>query len=111
MTEEEAKTKWCPFARFVIDATTAFPMGNRFDGAASGESKVGQEAAAQCLCIASACMAWRAVDPNRPDLRRLELEARIHRPEAVYMVQRAMMEADRYPPVSKGYCGLAGSPQ
>lgn len=47
LTEEEAKTKWCPFARF------AFPNGssaNRDDHPRCQE---------HTRCIASACMAWR----------------------------------------------------
>ena len=53
MTEEEAKTKWCPFVRVLasIDigpnpvAITSFNVDNK--GSRHGE------------CIGSACMAWR----------------------------------------------------
>ena len=46
LTETEAKTKWCPFARrdaggVVVNRNMG---GNAFEG---------------CKCIASACMAWR----------------------------------------------------
>jgi hypothetical protein len=57
VTEDQAKTKWCPFARYVIDAQTVFPTGNRFEGQET--SQVPNEAAKGCLCIASDCMAWR----------------------------------------------------
>jgi hypothetical protein len=50
MTEEEAKTKWCPFARLTF-STEGFAAGNRFDDCAWAEKRA--------LCIGSACMAWR----------------------------------------------------
>lgn len=86
MTEAEAKTKWCPFAR---DAQEGIGTYNRIGGNfvqdrnASGillfkdrEGKIGTRAevgihadpvghtapvlgAETCLCIGSACMAWQ----------------------------------------------------
>lgn len=50
MTEDDAKTKWCPFAR---DSNTA---GNRIRYGADADDA---PAAAEFPCIASACMAWR----------------------------------------------------
>lgn len=52
MTEEEAKTKWCPFAR-VGSSTSGLGGFNRFiePVAAGSDEKV--------RCIGSACMAWR----------------------------------------------------
>ena len=47
MTEEEAKTKWCPQVRYVVNASDCF-MGNRFDHAFEEE----------CKCIASDCAMW-----------------------------------------------------
>jgi hypothetical protein len=46
LTEEEAKTKWCPFARLSIGKDLAAP--NR-----------GPSVEEKCRCIGSACMAWR----------------------------------------------------
>lgn len=53
MTEDEAKTKWCPFARV-------------WDGAPPGAAAVNRKNStprskpdADCLCIASGCAAWR----------------------------------------------------
>lgn len=52
MTEAEAKTKWCPFARqmVTIDSPPGNPLqgysANRFDGNRMS------------LCIGSGCMAW-----------------------------------------------------
>jgi hypothetical protein len=47
MTEDEAKTKWCPHAR-VLDGS---PPGG------AGVNRKGPEAGV--YCIASGCMAWR----------------------------------------------------
>lgn len=49
MTEDEAKTKWCPFARALI--WTTGPSLNRYDGDENLERET--------CCLASACMAWR----------------------------------------------------
>lgn len=85
MTEDEAKTKWCPFARVrdisfdyheILDASEDLdleeghsrivgpfsgPAANRFnfdkEGGARGERDL--KLASGSLCIASACMAWR----------------------------------------------------
>lgn len=50
MTEEEAKTKWCPHAR-VLEGYAERTSANRTaEGKPAG------------LCIGSGCMAWRWVD-------------------------------------------------
>lgn len=48
MTEEEAKTKWCPFARIPFYATSGTLTVNR--------DRSGSVAA---RCVGSECMAWR----------------------------------------------------
>lgn len=60
MTEDEAKQKWCPFARGREHQTPNDDNGNtgganRFD---MGDPDSG------CLCIGSQCMAWRWLDFN-----------------------------------------------
>ena len=73
-TEEEAKTKWCPFARLT-------------DGAVRGGTYNRTGPAADLNCIASACMAWRWIEPAK--------------------------DQNRWQPVvlpKYGYCGLAGTP-
>lgn len=52
LTEEEAKTKWCPESRMLVDAT-GYGAGNRFTG------QQHPHFVAQTRCIGSACMAWR----------------------------------------------------
>ena len=85
MTEEEAKTKWCPFAR-VITVHTAEGMivgpGNRTE--ICGEDHFTKPMGS--FCIGSACMAWRW-DENEP-----------------------VPFTDETQPPNGGYCGLAGQP-
>ncbi len=52
MTEEEAKTKWCPFVRHYNAMFQ--PCGNSLAGVPPRETPV-----TPFTCIASACMAWR----------------------------------------------------
>jgi len=61
MTENEAKTKWCPFARTVIAARggNGSPAQNRVQEAATGKDVSLEK------CLGAACMAWRQV-PNEP---------------------------------------------
>lgn len=57
MTEDEAKTKWCPFARVSWNNKSSI---NRV----SGGDVVGLPITS--MCVASACMAWRWRDfPKR----------------------------------------------
>lgn len=90
MTEEEAKTKWCPHARYVIDDSGAgpspgYPTGNRFGGHEPSEGR--------CLCIASSCMAWRWSEEPRPG-NRTNNDFDVPGPDVP----------------GTGYCGLAGKP-
>lgn len=58
MTEDEAKTKWCPFVQFSVGQVSDKPLwlSNRND---PDTTKV--------TCIASACMAWRYSDKGFVD--------------------------------------------
>ncbi len=62
MTEDEAKTKWCPFVR-AIGAVSDDAAANRWPADPDGESddSFGLDSSGQphALCIASQCMAWR----------------------------------------------------
>ena len=93
MTEDEAKTKWCPFARVIApitapDAEMVWTTGNRVSipeqlGTISSGDPMNPDAA---HCIGSACMAWRwSRPPAGPDTFRSQ-----HIPGV-------------------GFCGLAGA--
>ena len=58
-TEDEAKTKWCPFTRPVFPQfqDCGFQAGNR-NYVKPGEDQTTE----QTRCIASACMAWREIE-------------------------------------------------
>ena len=51
MTEDEAKTKWCPFTR--VADVNGKGCANRFDGSSEAEAPIGS------LCFGAACMAWQ----------------------------------------------------
>lgn len=85
MTEQEAREKWCPFARTI--KTTSFNgvpqwevAGNRVDANPVLGIR-GEDSPWPCRCIGPDCMAWRWQSP-------------------------ATREA-----ISRGYCGLAGEPK
>lgn len=98
LTEDEAKTKWCPFARvrgkYDDGPTSAFNRCPPFDNALVPE----------CRCIASECMAWRQGLKRNPDWKPRHgmmsgIEEHPDAREPPYIV-----DAER------GYCGLAGRP-
>lgn len=92
MTEDEAKTKWCPFARMLSHIYSQDGAGRTFEGGYSynrspdhGEGYLPTGA----KCIGSACMAWRATDNECA-------------PSSYYEPPAQSKPA--------GYCGLAGRP-
>ena len=99
MTEEEAKTKWCPFVRAVTGTVyadgrsshnNAQPPYNRIVDGPKWAFPRGAN------CIASACMAWRSI----PD------------PTLGWHSEERERHRERNGPfVPGGYCGLAGAPQ
>ena len=50
MTEEEAKTKWCPMARALAESSVSAAVNRTFESGAEDPD---------CRCLASGCMAWR----------------------------------------------------
>lgn len=80
LTEDEAKTKWCPFARVVRSNA----------GAMSAVNRDGPKPDPRALCIGSECMAWR------------------HFPQGEnYSENMSTGERTYLEPV--GFCGLAGN--
>jgi hypothetical protein len=90
MTEDEAKTKWCPFARTVEHggAGTSMPR-NRVVLISTEPATVLIENLIGINCIASACMAWVQTDNEAPPSKEGD-------PEPVYK--------------PAGRCGLASRP-
>lgn len=90
MTEGEAKTKWCPFAKSRSaqwHRTTIEPMQAKF---------LDENNDVSTGCVASDCMAWRQTSP------------------AVSLTfddaEKAAGNKDIHTPAS-GFCGLAGAPR
>lgn len=66
LTEDEAKRMWCPLAR-AVDLAGAIPV-------AANRNRMGADV--DCMCIASACMAWRVAKPStKAVIERTEQEA------------------------------------
>lgn len=122
MTEDEAKTKWCPFARVAGPMATEaegtsynrWPSSDGTTDAMLSENRI-------TLCIGSACMAWREREEKTerrntplgempvPTLEQFEAEGwRKIRPQP-----RGTdgLFYERTISMGGGYCGLAGSPQ
>jgi len=102
VTEDEAKTKWCPFASSRVLEWSSGP-----NQTTTARFVVGTDEKTQTLCIASACMAWRAGSAIKvpADLATLAAYIREHNvgPLDASRATSRMVET--------GYCGLAGAPQ
>jgi hypothetical protein len=97
MTEQEAKTKWCPFARNLGTLTKASPDGAREIVTAFGPQNRGYQmggALHNCMCIGSACMALRSKKWM----------------EEIHSEPSATSIGIRYEDRHEVYCGLAGKP-
>jgi hypothetical protein len=93
MTEDEARTKWCPFARCL---TTIDNDGNPI--ALTAINRAAGDVAGS-LCIASACMAWRFTDYFNE-------QHRLTRKVTIEPAPDGWSETNR-----EGHCGLAGRPE
>lgn len=92
MTEEEAKTKWCPMVRspgWVVDGA----MGNR--------DHRGGWTGGDC-CVASECMMWRWRQVKNPDY------VPVHPMLSVAPQHPADQPVPWRDSNTHGYCGLAG---
>jgi hypothetical protein len=104
MTEDEAKTKWCPFARMKVasHADEGVPAVNEPQTTFNRIAINSQSApfiADQARCIGSACMAWR---------RQTVMVDRATNEPAIPGVTAIGQLEERYS--AHGYCGLAGAP-
>lgn len=96
MTEDEAKTKWCPFVRIarlepLPDQSDVYVHVGGVNTDALGRNRIPRS----CLCIASACMAWRWTAAQGIRVERYELDGSV---------------SDVTPTNGHGFCGLAGKP-
>lgn len=89
MTEDEAKTKWCPHVR------VGGPMQSEAEGTAANRWPADDPVRSDSpyRCIASACMAWRAEEAEQAFLQHTDREGGVH------------------VTIKHGYCGLAGAPR
>lgn len=104
MTEEEAKTKWCPFTRVVGFTTQG---GSRSQGFSANRDLLG---APLGRCIGSGCMAWRWTgEGQKPRIGETDTALSILGDEEQ---KREALEriAARELATRPGYCGLAGAP-
>lgn len=104
MTEDQAKTKWCPFSRI---GTSGGDGSNRWIESA-GEDATTAANYKPVLCIASACMAWRTATNPGVEWHPFVSD---QSPGAGWYwsdIEKQWWRADQKP---FGYCGLAGAPQ
>lgn len=88
MTEEQARSKWCPMVR---QSTDSFPTYNRLEDGTVPES---------CLCVSSDCMAWRWFDHDHSE-----------RQEAVQGMNDILRDIQSITGTRRGYCGAFGKPE
>lgn len=99
MTEDEAKAKWCPHARIAND-TGAF-----------NTEYAGGRVVPSSFCIASACMAWRALPSGDTTAKINAIREHRERHGSSLVAAKDAVEAAWVETSDEGFCGLAGSPQ
>lgn len=123
MTEDEAKTKWCPFARVAVYTRGGF-ASDRSDPVVvnrdSTDTRTSPDGATGCL--GSGCMAWRWTDLySEPDVR---VSVSVARQDKLWRGWTAADEAPDLdgddsnnfivrllrPAPSDGRCGIASEP-
>jgi hypothetical protein len=105
MTEDEAKTKWCPHVRVVITGN-----GQQIGPANRAVGANGMEGTQGARCIASGCMSWRL--RQQTFSRDLELWSKSRGVRVISAwgddADWRPIGGDSDPPPATGYCGLAG---
>jgi len=124
MTEDEAKTKWCPFSRVLSHTYAQDGQGRIWEGGYAYNRQPDEDAdyiPGHGVCIGSACMAWRwglSADFTAcrdfhaagetinaiKELRRLV-------PSLGLVEAKLIVLSGNYPATKDGFCGLAGAPQ
>lgn len=105
MTEDEAKTKWCPFSR------VGYPGGD-MSSASPNRTVIGTDTLNGAnFCIASACMAWRWDEAKRTAafLEAVQAHMQTQKPPNFNMATQVVYaeKGGQFERV-EGYCGLAG---
>jgi hypothetical protein len=105
MTEEEAKTKWCPFARIVAQEDDEILAHQAAFNRVAYRGHV--QDVSTTRCIASACMAWRWRDSPYAT-RQIESggEKIAEGKWKHWDIKETVPAAER-----SGHCGLAGAVQ
>lgn len=117
MTEDEAKTKWCPHARMVETGPNGNSVArNRVTkvDAAFENPTVHADTLAGAQCIASACMAWRWSEGKRAEAFHEAVRAHMRtqaKPNAATATQEVYAARGHEFERTEGVCGLAGAPQ
>lgn len=88
MTEDDAKTKWCPFVRVLVSDPGAGLAPAAYNRVCTSEGNSGVDESNNC--IGSACMAWRNITEKSSSGTARNLFIKYE--------------------VVGGYCGLAGKP-
>ena len=97
LTEQEAQSKWCPFARVPEgNGSAGLTATNRHAGKKIGADGKPRILRGNSMCIASQCMAWRWQDGSHFDSTR-----------NAWVVDYGQHGKG----LARGYCGLAGVPR
>lgn len=123
-TEEQAKTKWCPFARVAVEGYPASgdPLAIHSGSVASvnrDSPSANTVPTAHCYCIGSACMAWRWNESDVEAVGFFRRRTTNDPPSTTGLIARepppgteGWMKTEfgweRERPDRKGHCGLAG---
>jgi hypothetical protein len=101
LTEEEARKKWCPYARTLEQDVAFNPVSEKWEATFAGVNRSVQDSDRH-RCIASGCMAWR-FEPDRWRHKRGGEEWTETRETNGYGGRGLKLP-------TSGYCGLAGKP-